>query len=370
MGTGGDGAGGDVLRLGNLLRMGVLWTLCLIYSHLCHIVLRLRSRYQSQGLRPFELCSPAACRKPACIVTGASSGIGRATASALALRGFHVILAGRSLERLQVVRAEIEAHSPSVSCQTLALDLCSVPSILNFTRTVKKLFEADGAPGKLHLLVNNAGILATSERWTEDGFDVMMASNYLGPYILTRELLPLLQKNAPQARIVNLVSFTHRAVQRAQVNVRQLGSGGIRRKHTRSDIYHLAQIYETSKLFMILFSYELHRQFFSNFEPESRVSVIAADPGAVSTNILREVPSWLAHLSSIVLSLLGLLQPPKSGASAVVAAAMAPWELSGKYVFGNDGLCCKSSSITYDEKLGCSLWNASENIYKEALSRH
>lgn len=49
---------------------------------------------------------------------------------------------------------------------------------------------------------------------------------------------------------------------------------------------------------------------------------------------------------------------------------MAPWELSGKYVFGNDGLCCKSSSITYDEKLGCSLWNASENIYKEALSRH
>lgn len=56
-----------------------------------------------------------------------------------------------------MVRAEIEAHSPSVSCQTLALDLCSVPSILNFTRTVKKLFEADGAPGKLHLLVNNAG---------------------------------------------------------------------------------------------------------------------------------------------------------------------------------------------------------------------
>ena len=87
----------------------------------------------------------------------ASSGLGRETASALAQRGFHVILAGRSLERLEVVRAEIQTQSSSASCQALAVDLTSVPSILSFTRTVKELFESHDSPGTLQLLVNNAG---------------------------------------------------------------------------------------------------------------------------------------------------------------------------------------------------------------------
>lgn len=93
----------------------------------------------------------------------ASSGVGRATASALAQRGFHVILAGRSLERLEVVRAEIEAQSSSAPCQAMAVDLSSVPSILSFTRTVKELFEAHDSPGTLQLLVNNAGKASTLE---------------------------------------------------------------------------------------------------------------------------------------------------------------------------------------------------------------
>jgi len=353
----------DVFRLGNVLRMGVSWVLCLIYSHLSYLILRLRFPHRMQGI---NACDGSELRssshsKPACIVTGASSGIGRATASALALRGFHVILAGRSLERLEVVRGEIEAGSSSSSCQALELELCSVPSILRFVQRVKELFEAQDAPGTLQLLVNNAGILAASRRWTEDGFDVMTASNYLGPYILTHELLPLLQKNAPQARIVNLVSFTHRASHRNQIDLTHLLSGGIRQNRDR---YPLAKIYETSKLFMILYSYELHRQNLN------RVSVMAADPGAVSTNILRELPSGLAHLSSIVLRLLGLLQSSSAGAEAVVAAALVPWEVSGKYVFGNHGYFCKSSAITYDAQLGRRLWEASESLCNHVIDKH
>lgn len=198
----------------------------------------------------------------------------------------------------------------------------------------------------------------------------MMASNYLGPYILTRELLPLLQKNAPQARIVNLVSFTHRALQRGQIDVSQLRNGGIRQKPVDRSYYPLAKIYETSKLFLILLSYKLHRQAFCNREPKDRVSVMAADPGFVSTSLLREVPAWLVRLSSVGMRLLGLWQPPISGASAVVAAALAPWEISGKYVFGNQGLFCKSTAFTYDEQLGRSLWEASEGVCKEVLDKH
>lgn len=96
-----------------------------------------------------------------CNCVKASSGIGRATASALAQRGFHVILAGRSLERLEVVRSEIEAGSSSASCQALPVDLCSVPSILSFVQIVKDLFEAHDSPGTFQLLVNNAGTAST-----------------------------------------------------------------------------------------------------------------------------------------------------------------------------------------------------------------
>lgn len=215
-----------------------------------------------------------------------------------------------------------------------------------------------------------AGVIAASQRWTEDGFDVMMASNYIGPYILTHELLPLLQKNAPQARIVNLVSFTHRALQRGQIDVSQLRNGGIRQKPADRSYYPLAKIYETSKLFLILHSYDLHRRVFCNTEPNNRVSVMAADPGFVSTNLLREVPAWLVQLSFIVMRLLGLWQSPTAGVSSVVAAALAPWEVSGKYVFGNQGLFCKSTSCTYDEQLGRSLWEASEGFCKEVIDKH
>lgn len=87
----------------------------------------------------------------------ASSGIGRATATALAQQGFHVILASRSLERLWEVQAEIEAQGLGATCQALELDLCSVPSILKFSKVVEELFGGDDPPGKLQLLVNNAG---------------------------------------------------------------------------------------------------------------------------------------------------------------------------------------------------------------------
>ena len=215
-----------------------------------------------------------------------------------------------------------------------------------------------------------AGVIAASQRWTEDGFDVMMATNYIGPYILTRELLPILQKNAPHARIVNLVSFTHRALHRGQIDVSQVRNGGIWQKPADRSYYPLAKIYETSKLFLILHSYELHRRAFCNTDPKDCVSVMAADPGFVSTNLLREVPTWLVRLSFIVMRLLGLMQSTDSGVSAVLAAALAPWEVSGKYVFGDQGLFCKSTSFTYDEQLARRLWESSERICKEAIDKY
>lgn len=197
----------------------------------------------------------------------------------------------------------------------------------------------------------------------------MMASNYLGPYILTCQLLPVLQRSTPQARIVNVVSFTHRAVRGLETDKLWFAKASLEKLGT-TEWYHLARIYETSKLYLTLFSYELHRRLACNAESHSCVSIIAADPGAVNTNILREVPKWLAQLSRVVLSLLGLLQLPTAGASAVLAAATAPWDVSGRYFFGTQGLSCKSSSISYDKILSRRLWDATESVCKEVISKY
>ncbi|KAH8967483.1 hypothetical protein BDL97_03G080100 [Sphagnum fallax] len=159
----------NVMRIGNLGRMGVLWTLALLYSYLHLLFLYPRLRRSPYSVPQSR--AAASDLKPASIVTGASSGIGKATAIALALQGFHVILAGRSLKRLREVVAEIQRKHKDVSVQALELDLCLVPSILSFVKTIQVLFEGENPPGKLQLLVNNAGILATSQRWTSDEFD-------------------------------------------------------------------------------------------------------------------------------------------------------------------------------------------------------
>lgn len=118
----------------------------------------------------------------------------------------------------------------------------------------------------------SAGILAASQRWTSDGYDHMIASNYLGPFMLTQQLLPLLEKSAPHARIVNVVSFTHRCVRSLQIEKDQLVKGTLQIPLSRS-YYALAQIYETSKLCLLLFSYELHRRY-SCKKSASRISVM------------------------------------------------------------------------------------------------
>ncbi|KAH8967474.1 hypothetical protein BDL97_03G080100 [Sphagnum fallax] len=357
----------NVMRIGNLGRMGVLWTLALLYSYLHLLFLYPRLRRSPYSVPQSR--AAASDLKPASIVTGASSGIGKATAIALALQGFHVILAGRSLKRLREVVAEIQRKHKDVSVQALELDLCLVPSILSFVKTIQVLFEGENPPGKLQLLVNNAGILATSQRWTSDEFDCMMASNYLGPYMLTCQLLPLLYKNAPRARIVNVVSFTHRCVRSLQVDEGGLMQGTLQTSSYNGDWYSLARIYETSKLCMLLFSYELHRRLHSKEAP-SHISVMAADPGAVASNILREMPHFLVGLSNLVLTLLTLLQSPTAGAASVVDAALAPWEISGKYYFGGRGLTCQSSQISYNRNLANELWEASAAVSERVMSRY
>ncbi|MDH4202798.1 MAG: SDR family oxidoreductase [Phycisphaerae bacterium] len=133
------------------------------------------------------------------LVTGASRGIGRAVALALAEHGAHIVAAARNQELLDELVKEIEQKNHKATA--IGFDLADESSINALVEQVKSQF------GRLDILVNNAGLThsAPLEETTTADFDRIMAVNTRGPYILTRQCLPLL-KAAPQATIINIAS--------------------------------------------------------------------------------------------------------------------------------------------------------------------
>src|SRR5215211_4351936 len=135
------------------------------------------------------------------LVTGANSGLGRATAEALAARGGNVVLAARSEERTRPVLDGIRARNRSARIEFLHLDVSDLASV----RRAAEAFLGTGRPPDV--LMNNAGVGGTSAL-SADGFDLTYATNHIGPFLLTSLLLPAIER-APQGRIVNVSSVGH-----------------------------------------------------------------------------------------------------------------------------------------------------------------
>jgi NAD(P)-dependent dehydrogenase (short-subunit alcohol dehydrogenase family) len=135
------------------------------------------------------------------IVTGANSGTGREAARRLALAGAEVILAVRSLEKGEEAKASIAHEAPGATLEVRHLDLADLASVREFAAGV----TADGRP--LHVLVNNAGVMIPPRRFeTADGFELQFGTNFMGPYVLTTLLLPLLTRT-PGSRVATMSSM-------------------------------------------------------------------------------------------------------------------------------------------------------------------
>lgn len=197
-----------------------------------------------------------------CLITGANSGIGRATAVALAQQGATVLLACRSAEATQPVLDEIgpqAAHIP--------LDLADLASV----RRCADLVLARDTP--VHILVNNAG-LAGKKGVTAQGFELTFGVNHLGHFLLTTLLLDRLQASGP-ARVVTVSSDAHQGAKGVDFDA-------VRRR-TRS-VAGLVE-YQVSKLCNVLFTQELARRV-----SPTEVTTYAVHPGVVASNIWRQVP--------------------------------------------------------------------------------
>ncbi|WP_439937449.1 oxidoreductase [Nocardia sp. N13] len=198
------------------------------------------------------------------VVTGPTvGGIGFHTALELARHGARVALAGRTPAKLDAAAEAITAQVPYAALESLVVDLSDLSS-------VRAAAEAAGALGPLHLLVNNAGIMATPFRRTVDGLESQMATNHFGPFLLTGLLLDQLVASGA-GRVVTLSSQAHRLARSAP-----LGDPRARRRYSRW------RVYGQTKLANLLFTFELDRRLRRAGLP---VLSLAAHPGLAGTHL-------------------------------------------------------------------------------------
>ncbi len=194
------------------------------------------------------------------LITGATSGIGFATANGLLQEGYHVIISGRNKNRLSLAHKKLKQYHPKRHIDTLLCDLSSLNSIKEAAELITK--EHD----KLDVLINNAGSFASSRKETKDGFEWQFGINHLGHFYLTHLLLPLIKK-AEQGRIINMSSGSHY-------------NGKIHWNDLQLKHYRALKSYGQSKLANVLFTYELARRL-----KGTSITVNAVDPGLVNTNM-------------------------------------------------------------------------------------
>jgi NAD(P)-dependent dehydrogenase (short-subunit alcohol dehydrogenase family) len=231
------------------------------------------------------------------VVTGASSGLGRASAIALAERGATVVLAARSEERANAVIDEIRRLHAAADVQFLSLDLASFASI---RAAAGRLLDSGR---RIDVLMNNAGVAGTSGL-TQDGFEITIGTNYIGPFYLTSLLLPRLLE-APQGRIVNVASVAHERVHAFDWTWLDRRTVGARSGFA---------MYAASKLMNILHARELARRLDS-----TRVTSYAVHPGAVASNIGRSLP-WIIRRALMLF----LISNDEGARTQVWCAAAAP----------------------------------------------
>lgn len=260
------------------------------------------------------------------LVTGSTDGIGRQTALELARRGFGVILHGRSLARVQQVRAEITAEVPGARLEAAAADFSALREVRALAADILARF-----PG-LNGLVNNAGLFTRERQLSADGFELQFAVNHLAPFLLTQLLLERLKANAP-ARIVTVSSTLHTG---GQIEFDNLQG---ERKYSGS------RAYRNTKLANLLFSMELAERLRG-----SGVTANALHPGAVDTKMLHTIYPELRGIS------------PAEGAATSVYLASSPEVagVSGQYFESCRPAPC--SPLAQDAALRQQLWQVCADL--------
>ncbi len=272
-----------------------------------------------------------------CIVTGANSGIGKATALGLAQMGATIVMVCRNQVKGEEAQNEIKEKSGNDAVDLMLADLSSQASIRQLAENFQQHYQ------QLHVLINNAGGVNLNRRETVDGLEMTFAVNYLAPFLLTNLLLEKLKASVP-ARIVNVSSESHQSGY-IKMDDLELEKG-----------YRLMRAYGQSKLALVLFTYELARRL-----QGAGVTANCLHPGFVATNIGQNgVGSVGRSIVKLIFSRLGI--SPEEGAKTSIYLVSSPEieGVTGKYFLKS--IPVRSAPISYDETLQRQLWEESAKL--------
>ena len=269
------------------------------------------------------------------LVTGATQGIGREAAKALAVQGARVGMVGRDAKRTEEAAAYVRAAAPAAQVDTFLADLSLMADVRRLAEEVKAKYPA------LHVLLNNAGAIFTDRKVTKENLEQTFALNLMSYFLLTNLLLELLKKSAP-AQVVNVSSDAHKA---GKFNLDDLQS-----EKSFSGI----TVYGTSKLENILFTRELARKL-----EGSGVTANCLHPGVIASGFGHNNGGFFGLVMKLGSP---FLSTPEKGArtSVYVSTSEEGAKVSGKY-FKNSKQTTPSKAAQ-DDEAAAKLWAASEKI--------
>ncbi len=269
------------------------------------------------------------------VVTGGTSGIGRATVLALAAMSARVLFSGRNASAAAEVMAAARAASPGAEVEFIPVDFASLASVREFAQAVKNKV------GKIDVLINNAGASPAKPEKSADGIEMTLAVNHLAPFLLTHLLLPAI---ADGGRIVNVASKMHswRSFNFEDPELNKKWSG--------------TTAYSQSKLANVMFTYLLAEKLASR-----KISVNCLHPGVIATEITRDMPAPIRFIARLI------FKSAEKGAetSVYLATADEVAGITGKYFDNKKAVA--SSPESNDRAKQQKLWQLTEGLLKGFL---
>ncbi|KAE8347865.1 hypothetical protein BDV24DRAFT_2284 [Aspergillus arachidicola] len=285
------------------------------------------------------------------VVTGGNNGLGKETIKQLAKHNpTKIYMGARSKAKASAAIAELKQQVPSANIIYLEIDLASFSSI----KRAAAAFLAEN--NRLHILVNNAGVFATPPGLTEDGYEVQFGTNYMGPALFTRLLLPILEKTTTMSddhdvRIINISSEIYTLAPK----------GGLLLAQDKTPLTEISTVarYGQSKLANIYFTQSFAKRY-------PAIKSVALHPGLVQTSIGGEIKGF--SIMSLIFGLLNRVASVDVATGALNQLWASTFEAkkvnSGAYYipFFKEG---NRQDITKDEKKREELWEWTEKEFKE-----
>ena len=275
------------------------------------------------------------------IITGADGGMGYEETKAVAEQGFHTIMACYCPKTAEKKRKKLVEETGNNNIEVIGIDLANLASVKAFAENVKERFA------HLDLLMNNAGTMETGRHMTVDGLERTVSVNYVGPYLLTRLLLPLMGQGS---RIVNMASLVYCV---GHLDFPDFFTRG------RKGAFWRIPVYSNTKLAITLFTLDLASRL-----KDKGISVNASDPGIVDTEIIR-MQMFFDPLTDLFFR--PFIRTPRQGADTAIHLLLDEDKAGQTGTFNRSNHIVKLSEKYLHHRQMSELWQKTEEVVKEYL---